>query len=101
MLGTNLSVKTDDEWTTEAQRLILMDRKDFNHLGLGVDDLIDAYIQTVLSVHAIDKMAQRLMKDNIVSEIDVKFPWYNEKVFDMELFEALNPDPALLEEIMH
>lgn len=46
MLGTNLSVKTNDGWSTESQRLVLMDRKDFNQLGIGIDDLIDAYIQT-------------------------------------------------------
>ena len=46
MLGTNLSVKSDDGWSTESQRLVLMDRKDFNQLGIGIDDLIDAYIQT-------------------------------------------------------
>ncbi|KAI8922629.1 hypothetical protein BC831DRAFT_475008 [Entophlyctis helioformis] len=103
MLGTNLSVKIDDDnWTTEAQRLLLMDRKDFNQLGLGIDDLIDAYIQTVLSVISIDKMSQRLMKDAPPHlPKDERFPWYNEKVFDFELFEALNPDPALLDEILH
>ncbi|KAI8898808.1 hypothetical protein BC833DRAFT_657495 [Globomyces pollinis-pini] len=88
MLGTNLSVKKDGEWTTESQRLLLMDRKDFNQLGLGIDDLIDAYIQTVLSVIAIDKLACRLMKDE-------------NGTFDYELFEDLNPDPALLKEIIH
>jgi hypothetical protein len=101
MLGTNLSVKNDDEWTTEAQRLLLMDRKDFNQLGLGIDDLIDAYIQTVLSVIAIDKMCERLMKDagsDVVK--DEMYPWFNQKIFDQELFEALNPDKALLEEIV-
>ena len=102
MLGTNLSVKEGDEWTTEAQRLLLMDRKDFNQLGLGIDDLIDAYIQTVLSVIAIDKMSQRLMKDAPAdAPHDELCPWYNQKIFDLELFEALNPDKALLEEIMH
>ncbi|KAI9203146.1 uncharacterized protein BJ171DRAFT_510986 [Polychytrium aggregatum] len=99
MLGTNLSVKlSDDQWTTEAQRLLLMDRKDFNILGIGIDDLIDAYIQTVLSVIAIDRMSQRLMKDN-TGEVSAQFPWYNQKLFDYELFEALNPDKALLGEI--
>jgi hypothetical protein len=40
MLGTNLSVKLPDGgWTTDTGRLILMDRKDFNQLGLGIDDL--------------------------------------------------------------
>ncbi|EPZ31289.1 hypothetical protein O9G_000934 [Rozella allomycis CSF55] len=85
MLGTNLSVKIgENEWTTESQRLLLMDRKDFNILGIGIDDLIDAYIQTILSVVAIDKMSHRLMPNN---------------KFDMELFSALNPDEALLNEI--
>ncbi|KAL2917583.1 hypothetical protein HK105_202869 [Polyrhizophydium stewartii] len=101
MLGTNLSVKIGEDWTTEAQRLLLMDRKDFNQLGIGIDDLIDAYIQTVLSVIAIDKMAQRLMKDAPPdAPRDERYPWFNEKVFDMELFGALNPDPALLDEIV-
>jgi hypothetical protein len=87
MLGTNLSVNTDGNWSTESQRLVLMDRKDFNALGIGIDDLIDAYIQTVLSVIAIDKLANRLMKED-------------DHTFDYELFEALNPDPALLSEIL-
>ncbi|KAJ3315911.1 hypothetical protein HDV04_000118 [Boothiomyces sp. JEL0838] len=96
MLGTNLSVKSKDgEWSTESQRLLLMDRKDFNQLGLGIDDLIDAYIQTVLSVIAIDKLAKRLMKDISVQNDGVI------DTFDYDLFEALNPDQALLSELMH
>jgi len=47
MLGTNLSKKLPDgNWTTDTNRLILMDRRDFNKLGVGLDDLIEAYIQT-------------------------------------------------------
>jgi hypothetical protein len=89
MLGTKLSVKSSDgKWDTEPNRLLLMDRKDFNQLGIGIDDLIDAYIQTVLSVISIDKLAQKLMKDGAENG-----------AFDYDLFEALNPDPALLEEI--
>ncbi|KAI9478518.1 MAG: hypothetical protein EXX96DRAFT_571232 [Benjaminiella poitrasii] len=85
MLGTNLSVKLPDGgWTTDTSRLILMDRKDFNQLGLGIDDLIEAYIQTVLAVIAIDRMAIRLMANG---------------KFDYELFESLNPDNALMNEI--
>lgn len=87
MLGTNLSVKIDDTtWATEAQRLLLMDRKDFNQLGIGIDDLIDAYVQTVLSVIAIDKLCCRLVPEKME--------------FDFELFKALNPDEALLKEIL-
>ncbi|KAG0300262.1 hypothetical protein BGZ98_009318 [Dissophora globulifera] len=92
MLGTNLSVKSPTgEWSTEAARLLLMDRKDFNQIGLGVDDMIDAYIQTVLSVIAIDKMCQRLMKDNADG---------SGQTFDMELFKALNPDSVLWQEVV-
>ncbi|KAF9308498.1 hypothetical protein BG003_011030 [Podila horticola] len=92
MLGTNLSVKLPTgEWSTEAARLLLMDRKDFNQLGLGVDDMIDAYIQTVLSVIAIDKMCVRLMKEN---------PDGDGQTFDLDLFRALNPDSVLWQEIM-
>ena len=87
MLGTNLSVKLPDgSWTTEPSRLVLMDRKDFNQLGVGLDDLIDAYVQTILSVMAIDKMCQRLIKPA-------------DGTFDFDLFRALNPDQVLLDEI--
>jgi hypothetical protein len=47
-LGTNLSFKLDDDtWSTETNRLLLMDTRDFNRLGVGTDDLIDAYIQVL------------------------------------------------------
>ena len=59
MLGTNLSVKLgSNKWDSETNRLMLMDRRDFNKLGLGLDDLIEGYVQTVLSTIAIDKMAK-------------------------------------------
>jgi hypothetical protein len=60
--------------------------RDFNQLGLSIDDLIESYISTVLSVIAIDKLACRL--------IDEKGR------FDMELFSALNPDDVLCAEIL-
>jgi hypothetical protein len=86
MLGTNLSHKSEKgEWTTDTNRLILMDRKDFNRLGLGLDDLIEAYIQAVLSTIAIDRMAKKLMN--------------NKGKFRTKLFSAINDDPYLLNEI--
>ncbi len=87
MLGTNLSIKLDSGgWDSDTNRLLLMDRRDFNKLGIGLDDLIEAYIQTVLSMIAIDKMAQNL---------------YNKQGrFRMRLFKSLNDDPALLEEVL-
>lgn len=87
MLGTNLSVKLgDNQWGSDTNRLILMDRRDFNKLGIGLDDLIEAFIQTVLSTIAIDKMSINL---------------YNSKgKFRMKLFKSLNNDATLLDEIM-
>ncbi len=87
MLGTNLSIKLgENQWGSDTNRLMLMDRRDFNKLGLGLDDLIEAYIQTVLSTIAIDKMCKTL---------------YNSKgKFRHKLFKSLNNDLTLLDEIM-
>jgi hypothetical protein len=64
-----------------------MDRRDFNKLGIGLDDLIEAYIQTVLSMVAIDKMAERLISPN--GELD-KFK-----------FKEVNDDQGLMNEMMN
>ena len=87
MLGTNLSIKLDtNKWDSDTNRLMLMDRRDFNKLGIGLDDLIEAYIQTVLSTIAIDRMCINL---------------HNSKgKFRMKLFKSLNDDAKLLQEIM-
>jgi len=87
MLGTNLSIKKgENDWGSDTNRLMLMDRRDFNKLGLGLDDLIEAFIQTVLSTIAIDKMCENL---------------YNSKgKFRLKLFKSLNNDQALLDEIL-
>lgn len=87
MLGTNLSRSLGGgEFTTEPDRLMLMDERDFNRLGLGLDDLVEGYLQTVMAVHAIDEMAKRLV---------------NAKgKFRRRLFASMNPDPALVEEVM-
>jgi hypothetical protein len=88
MLGTNLSIKTgENSWDSDSNRLILMDRRDFNKLGLGLDDLIEAYIQTVLSMIAIDKMCINLMG--------------TKGKFKMKLFKSLNNDETLLNEIIN
>ena len=86
MLGTNLSVKLPDgTWTTEPERLLLMDSRDFNKLGIGLDDLIEGYMQTVMAVTAIDRMASRLVT--------------KKGMFRKKMFDSLNPDPALRAEI--
>ena len=87
MLGTNLSIDNGDgTWGSDTNRLVLMDRRDFNKLGVGLDDLIEAYIQTVLSMVAIDKMAQTLVN--------------KQGRFRMKLFKSLNDDQSLLSEIL-
>ncbi len=87
MLGTNLSIRNEDgTWGSDTNRLVLMDRRDFNKLGIGLDDLIEAFIQTVLSMVAIDKMAQTLIN--------------KQGKFRTKLFKSLNDDESLLEEIM-
>jgi hypothetical protein len=87
MLGTNLSIKLNDSsWDSDTKRLLLMDRRDFNKLGLGIDDLVEAYIQTVLSMIAIDKMCETLVN--------------SKGRFRKRLFSSLNQDDSLIDEIL-
>ncbi len=86
MLGTNLSVREGDgSWSTQTERLLLMDGRDFNRLGIGLDDLIEGYLQTVMSMIAIDQMAEQLVT--------------KAKKFRRRLFGSLNDDEALTREI--
>ncbi len=87
VLGTNLSIKNaDGSWDTESERLVLMDARDFNRLGVGLDDLIDGYVQTVLAVSAIDSMACRLVT--------------TKGRFGRKLFASINPDASLVAEVL-
>jgi len=87
MLGTNLSVKLPDgRFTTEPERLMLMDDRHFSQLGLGIDDLTEGYLQTVMSVHAIDRMAARLLT--------------SKGKLRKRLFASMVPDPKLHAEIL-
>ena len=87
MLGTNLSVRNPDgTWGTESERLLLLDRRDFNSLGFGLDDFIEAYVQTILAVTAVDTMAIKLVN--------------SKGRFRRRFFASVNPDPVLLEEII-
>jgi len=86
VLGTNLSERQPDgSWAASTDRLLLMDRRDFNTVGIGADDLIEAYIQTVLATIAIDKMTATLLTQK--------------GGLRRGLFRSLDDDPALLEEI--
>lgn len=86
ILGTNLSVRLgNDQWTTEPERLMLADSRDFNHLGCGLDDLIEGYIQSILAMTAIDRMAQSLVTPK--------------GRLRKRLFHSLNPDDTLHAEL--
>ena len=86
VLGTNLSKKRDDgHWDSEPERLLMMDRKDFSKLGLGTDDLIECFVQSVMANRAIDDLAQQLVKRG--------------GGFRRDLFQSLNNDDQLLSEI--
>lgn len=86
MLGTNLSVKQPDgSFTTQPERLLLVDSRDFNRLGFGMDDLIESYIQSVMSIVAIDDMAKTLIN--------------TKGKFRKKLFASINPDRRFNEEI--
>ena len=87
VLGTNLSSKDQEgRWITDPERLLLMDQRDFNRLGLSLDEIIEAYVQTVLSVLAIDDMAQRLIS--------------TKGTLRRKLFRDLCQDQVLVEEIL-
>lgn len=86
MLGTNLSMKlAQDAWDSDTGRLVLMDRRDFNTLGLSLDDLLKGFVQAVLATVAVDKMACNLT---------------NAKGrFRLKLYRKLNDDQRLIDEI--
>ena len=78
--------KENEVWKSDTNRLVLMDTKDFNSLGIGIDDLIDAFIQSSLSMIAIDKMSQTLIS--------------SKGTLKKKLFKSLNDDENLINEIL-
>lgn len=86
ILGANLSYKENGAWKSDSSRLVLMDTKDFNKLGIGIDDLIDGFIQSSLAMIAIDKMSQTLIS--------------SKGTLKRKLFRSLNDDQFLINEIL-
>ena len=98
-LGTNLSVKLGEGlFSSESERLMLMDRKDFNVLGLSLDDLIDAFVETCLAVRAIDMMARWLCSDG--SHAGAGGGVHGEGRFSLSLFRSVCGDDSLIREIV-
>lgn len=89
ILGTNLSISEGGgAWSADTDRLLLMDSRDFNKLGVGIDDLVEGYIQAVLSSVAIDEMAIKLSQTRHRGKLKRR------------LFQSLNQDPKLFSEII-
>ncbi|KAI8867965.1 hypothetical protein GQ42DRAFT_105765, partial [Ramicandelaber brevisporus] len=88
ILGTNISNinPIDGSRTVDNDRVVVMDMDGFDTLGLGMDDLIDGYIQTVLATIAIDQVSLQLQPAGSDS-------------FDLDKFKEMNPDPVLIEEL--
>jgi hypothetical protein len=87
ILGTNLSVKLgEDKWRyDEEERQLVVTPEDFPKLNIGVDDLIDIYVQACFSNYAINDMANKLMPKG---------------QFNREIFKKLNNDPAFNDSIL-
>lgn len=128
MLGTNLSYKDNNgAWQTNTNRLILMDRRDFNKLGLGIGRMnhnlllsfltkakIFFYLQFLLMFHflfvcafcffqflstddLIDGYVQTVLCAIAIDTMSKKFISNGE--FNFKLFSSINYDKNLLDEI--
>ena len=96
ILGTNLSVKLgDNEWKSDTNRLLVMDTRSFNRLGIGLDDLIDGYVQSVLATISIDNLCKVFMSQDLGHNEEGG----DEGKFDFEMFSTLNPDKDILKDI--
>ena len=85
MLGTNLSNKLENgRWELQTDRLVMMTSEGFKQLGVGIDDLIEGFIQGLLSVIAIDQLCQKFCSKG---------------KFDVNCFSKINLDLTLVQEI--
>lgn len=87
ILGTNLSIKKPDGvWSTDTTRLITMAEDEFQKLGIGLDELVEGYVQTVMAAIAIDEMAKELIA--------------SDGSFKLAKLKELDDDETLLGEIL-
>jgi len=79
-LITNLSYRDDrGDWGTDVSRVVPLDETHFDSLRLTLDDLVEACVQSVMSVVAIDQLASSLPDET--------------HQFDIAAFHKLNDDP--------
>lgn len=62
-----------------------MDERDFNRLGLSLDEIIEAFVQTVLSVLSINDLAKSLLNQK--------------KELKRKMFAGMCNDQELMKEI--
>ncbi|XP_078689691.1 uncharacterized protein LOC144920999 [Branchiostoma floridae x Branchiostoma belcheri] len=91
-LGTNLSLddsltawQADADRQSDVDKLLTVDWEDFDKQGLGLDELVDGFVQTVMATTAIDKMCRSLTRQD--------------GSFDLEKFHKLADDKKILSEI--
>ncbi|XP_035679313.1 uncharacterized protein LOC118417735 [Branchiostoma floridae] len=91
-LGTNLSLddsltawEADADRQSDVDKLLTVDWEDFDKQGLGLDELVDGFVQTVMATTAIDKMCRSLTRPD--------------GSFDLEKFDKLADDKKILSEI--
>ncbi|KRX71541.1 Chromosome transmission fidelity protein 18 -like protein [Trichinella sp. T6] len=85
ILGTNLSTGADGTSGTDTSRLILVDDRNFGDMQLGLDQLVECYVQTVLAASAVDAQCQRLLPER--------------SRFDLSLFLELDNDKSFISEV--
>lgn len=78
---TNIGTKVDGE-----MRSFYLDDAGMKGMGVTMDDVIDGFMQTVYSIHALDNMCKKLTMEN--GELN------------LQLLQELNPDPQLLAEVV-
>ncbi|WMJ74672.1 hypothetical protein RCC89_16080 [Cytophagaceae bacterium ABcell3] len=61
--GTNLSIRHEDGWSYEDERLMLYDVRDFGYIGLGLYELISGFVQSCMAVYAIDRQAVEMFSE--------------------------------------
>lgn len=68
------------------QRVYCVDDDGMKSMGIGIDDVVDVFMQTVYCTLAIDNMCKKLTMED--GELN------------MQLLKELNPDPRLLAEVV-
>ncbi len=86
ILGTNLSFHDKEgQWQSDTSRLCLADTRDFNKLGMALDDLIESYLQTIMATISVNRMGASLVS--------------TKGLFKRRFFKSVNPDSSLVAEV--